>query len=455
VPAALESHAACGVLRAWLAAVDDDAGVAAFYAKFHGSWPKGGPPLDKLRDDFAQIRDETAGFVPRHIVDESSCAVAAQKRSDGLWSKLELPKQAPAGLYDWFPMLPEGEDAPAPRDDVDRVQKIGAFIDALAARDRFSGTIVIVHRGKVLVENAWGLASRAWSAPVRLDTRFSLGSINKMFTAVSILQLTEKGKVSLDDTVGKWLPDWPNADVREKATVRMLLTHSSGLGSYWNDEFEKRKLKIRAPADYFPTFSQEPLQFAPGARFGYSNAGFIVLGAIVEKASGEDYFEYVRRHVFAPSNMSQTDWPDLSEDLPNHAVGYTHTAADRRPDLSRWHNNNAFFVVKGGPAGGGYSTSSDLVRFGEALVSAKLLRPETYAQMSARQIEIGDSGYGFGMGRYEARGTVFVGLSGRSPGFNAALNISQDGQWIFAVMTNTDYGAGAATAYLRDIVTRH
>jgi CubicO group peptidase (beta-lactamase class C family) len=437
-----------------LSGIDGDItnGAKAFHAKYYEGRPKA-PPLRDVVDEFEQIRYDSGGFVPRRIVDEATCAVVAQRRVDGLWVTLRV-EITPDGTHEMFePAMPEGNDALPPRDDADFAQRAAAVFDALAARDRFAGTVVIVHDGKTILARAWGLANRAWSAPNQLDTKFNLGSMNKMFTAVSILQLVERGKVSLDDSVGKWLPDWPNAEVREKVTVRMLLTHSSGLGSYWNEEFERRKLHIRAVADYFPTFAKEPLQFAPGAHFGYSNAGFIVLGAIVEKAAGEDYFEYVRRHVYAPSGMSNSDSYDLSEEVPQLALGYTHADAEGNW-TNRWHNNLFLHVVKGGPAGGGYSTSSDLVRFAQALVAGKLLRPATFQQMSAKQIAGRDAGYGFGMGRRDARGTIFVGHAGGFAGVNSELDFTPDGRWIFAVMSNVDFGADMVAHHLRDLATR-
>ncbi len=461
-PVSLDGHPTCAMLQAWLAAVDGDAGAKALYAQYYAGRADVPPAVDVLAD-FSLLRYQSGGFVPRRIIDEATCAVMAQRRVDGLWTNVRVGPVLDSPLNAASPAVPEAEDAPVPRNDAERVAKIAALADWLMARDRFSGSIVVVHRGATILARSWGLASRAYGVPNRVDTKFNLGSMNKMFTAVSILQLVEQHKVSLDDKAGKWLPDWPNADVRDKVTVRMLLTHSSGLGSYWNEEFERRKVHIRAVADYFPTFASQPLQFPPGARFSYSNAGFIVLGAIVEKVSGEDYFNYVRRHVYAPAGMTDSDCYDPWEDVPNLAVGYTRADPDGKLDFSRWHNN-LFFITKGGPAGGGYSTSPDLVRFAAALLGGKLLRPATFATMSGKQIDVPigpmavrslrNAGYGFGMGRSKVRGTLFIGHSGGAPGINSMLNMSEDGQWILAVMTNGEEGANDLGQYIRDLITR-
>ena len=448
---------ACEAVAAFLAAVDgDDAAARAFHAKYIQGAPDA-PPVDGAAPFFAGLRDDTGGFVPRRIVEPATCRVLAQRRADGLWSEIAL-SVADGHVVDFAlgPGLPAAADAPPPRDDEELARQLIAVADRRAASGRFSGSVVVSHRGKVVLARAWGLASRAYGVANRPDTRFNLGSMNKMFTAVSVLQLVEQGKVSLDDTVGKWLTDWPNADVRDKVTIRMLLTHSSGLGSYWNDEFERRKLGIRAVADYFPTFAEEPLQFAPGARFGYSNAGFIVLGAIVEKASGQDYFDYVRQHVYAPAGMNHTDCYDLADDIPDLAIGYTHQGPRER-DPRRWFNNLFLHVVKGGPAGGGYSTGPDLVRFAGALRGGVLLRPESLAMMSAKQIATEDpagAGYGFGMQRWDVRGHLAFGHTGGFPGIDASLAIVPDGDWVIAVLSNQDLGGMAIAGFARDLVTR-
>src|SRR6266542_5106949 len=131
-------------------------------------------------------------------------------------------------------------------------RRLDAFVDKLAQPGRSSGAIMVVKDGKVLLEKAFGLASRAWNAPNRIDTKFNLGSMNKMFTAVAIAQLYENGKLKLDDKVGHFLPDFANADVRDKVTVRQLLSHTSGLADYFGPKFEEKKLHIREVRDYLP-----------------------------------------------------------------------------------------------------------------------------------------------------------------------------------------------------------
>ena len=170
---------------------------------------------------------------------------------------------------------------------------------------------MLVARGdQVLVHEARGLASREYAAANRTATRFNLGSINKLFTRVAIGQLAEQGKLSLDDTIGKFLPAYPNREAAAKVTVRQLLDMTSGVGDFFGKKFaDTPKDRIRTLEDYLPFFAAEPLLFAPGSQRRYSNGGYVVLGLIVAKASGQSYFDYVRDHIYSPAGMTATGAP--------------------------------------------------------------------------------------------------------------------------------------------------
>src|SRR5207248_10392873 len=143
---------------------------------------------------------------------------------------------------------------------------------------------------------------------------------------------------------------------------------TSGIGDYFNDKYmEASKDRFRAIADYFPLFVDKPLAFEPGQQFRYSNAGFMVLGAVVEKVSGQDYFDYVRQQIYQPAGMINTDAYEMDHDTPNLAIGYTSRAPRGGSQLGERQNNLFLHVVKGGPAGGGFSTVEDLLRFDVAL----------------------------------------------------------------------------------------
>ena len=345
-------------------------------------------------------------------------------------------------------------DAKPPPSDAEIVKQIEDYADKLARDGRFSGTLAIARRDKPQLQRAWGLASRAWNAPNRADTRLNLGSMNKMFTAVAIGQLLERGKLSLDDKVGKFLPDFANADVRNKVTLRHLLTHSSGLGSFFNPEFESKKLQIREVRDYLPIIAHDTLAFEPGARAQYSNSGFILLGAVVEAASGENYFDYIRNHIYRPAGMQDTDCYDLATDPPNLATGYTRVAPDGKYDPSGpWWSNIFLHLVRGSPAGGGYSTAPDLLRFATALRNGVLLEPATLADFTTGKVELAPGHrYGYGFADTTLHGHRIVGHSGGFAGIHSNLDIFWNDSWSVAVMSNIDGGASDLQDKARELI---
>jgi CubicO group peptidase (beta-lactamase class C family) len=327
-------------------------------------------------------------------------------------------------------------------DDTALAKQVEAQVAELAASDRFSGAVMVAREGKVLFQGAWGLASRSFQAPNRIDTKFNLGSMNKMFTAVAIAQLAQQGKLAFDDKVGKHLPDWPNADVREKVTIHQLLTHTSGMGSYFNDDYQRAaKERFRKVQDYRTLYAKEPLAFEPGSKWSYSNSGFMLLGEIVEAVSGQDYFDYIRKEVTAPLLMTNTACYEMDHDTPNLAIGYTSEGPTPLPEGEKW-NNLYLHVVKGGPAGGCFSTVEDLVRFASGLREAKLLSPEMTATMTTGKVspnaEKPGSRYGYGIGERTIAGERVVGHGGGFPGINGQLDIYWNRGYAVAVLSNYD-----------------
>jgi CubicO group peptidase (beta-lactamase class C family) len=321
------------------------------------------------------------------------------------------------------------------------VEKLGAYVDKLAKADAFSGTVLLAKDGKVLVTRVAGIANRDFGVPNTLETKFNLGSMNKMFTGVAALQLVEQGKLSLDDPVGKYLDEsWAGADVRAKVKVKHLLTHTSGLGSYFNEAFDKSSRALyRKVDDYKPLVRDDTLQFEPGSRWAYSNTGMLLAGAVIEKASGLDYFDYVRQHVTGPAGMTSTDCYALDEVNPNLAVGYQ---KQRTPQGVVVRNNVFAHVLRGGPAGGGYSTVQDLFRFGEALRGGRLVSASSLQQLWSPHPEVGSKGYGYGFFSETTPVGRIVGHSGGFTGISAYLSLYLDEGYTVTVLSNL---GGAAT----------
>jgi CubicO group peptidase (beta-lactamase class C family) len=259
--------------------------------------------------------------------------------------------------------------APAPLTGAELGGRLAKLLDSLSALDQFSGVVVLVKDGAALFQRAYGMADREAGRPNDLETAFNLGSINKVFTATAIRQLAATGKLHLDSSLGRYWPDYPNASAR-RVTIKQLLEHSSGIGgNIFAAPPGGTRSDLRRLQDFLPLFVNDSLQFAPGARRQYSNAGYIVLGLLVERLSGEDYFNYVERHIFRPAGMTRTGhWS--ANDLPgNTALGYTR-ATDQSPlgaAAGPVHPNTALLPGRGSSAGGGYSTAQDLVRFIQAL----------------------------------------------------------------------------------------
>lgn len=328
------------------------------------------------------------------------------------------------------------------------------LLNDLAAKDRFSGAVLVARDGQPIFMRAYGLASRRYNVLNKIDTKFNLGSMNKMFTGVAIAQLVEQGRLSFDDPIIKYLPDYPNKEDAERITIHHLLTHTSGMGSYWNELFESYWPEIRTVEQVYDLFKDKPLEFEPGERFGYSNSGPIVLGMIIEKVTGMSYYDYIREHIYKPAGMINTDCYEMDLPVPNLAIGYTiMDYTGQRGDTLR--NNLFLHTVKGGPAGGGYSTVEDLLKFDIALRNHKLLSKEYTDIVTAGKIETDpDIMYAYLFGDEKVNGHRIVGHGGGAPGINAKLDMYWDLGYTVAVMSNIDNGAVPVANKLQKLLTK-
>ena len=180
--------------------------------------------------------------------------------------------------------------------------------DQEAKSDRFSGVLLVARNANTSSwERTWGFADRAAKIDVTPDTRFNLASVVKMFTAVATLQLVESGKLRLDDTIGRHIPDYANNELASKATIRQLLTHTGGTGDAAGSEVSANRLALKEHADYVRALGSRPPVYEPGTNYQYSNHGDPLLGAIVERVSGLSYYDYVQRRIFDPAGMTSTD----------------------------------------------------------------------------------------------------------------------------------------------------
>jgi len=293
-------------------------------------------------------------------------------------------------------------------------------VDSLAKSGQFSGVVLVAQGGVPQFERAYGMADREAGRPNTLETSFNLGSINKLFTGIAIRQLAAAGKLEIDSSLARAWPDYPNPDVARRVTIRQILEHRSGIqGNIFAAPPGKTRHDVVTLQDYFDLFKNEPLQFEPGSRQQYSNAGYIVLGLVIEKLSGENYYEYVRRHIYEAAGMTQTGSWRIDRWPANTALGYTRGGQDAAPDAPLQRNTD-FLPGKGSSAGGGYSTAHDLLRLVNALRERKI----------------------------PAGPPAGVGIAGGAPGLNAAVEGDLPGGYDVIVLANLDPPAAERIARL-------
>ncbi|MGI9086562.1 MAG: serine hydrolase domain-containing protein [Chthoniobacterales bacterium] len=207
--------------------------------------------------------------------------------------------------------FPEAKAMAQPKNDVELAGAIRKLGDTLAAKGLFSGSILLAADGKTLVDNAWGEANREAGTRNTTGTAYDVGSIGKLFTQLAIMQLAETGKLALDDTIAKYLPDYPNKAVADKVTIREILLHTSGIPDFFDSVTPEtaRSMKLESIVDlkdFLPLFAEKPLDFEPGSTNRYSNSGYIVLGLVIEAVGRENYRDYIQRHILEPAGMTHS-----------------------------------------------------------------------------------------------------------------------------------------------------
>ena len=335
-------------------------------------------------------------------------------------------------------------------------KQVSLFMNHLSSEDGFSGSVLIAKNDKPIFQKSYGYANKGYSVLNNNNTKYNLASIGKIFTAVAINQLIERDKLSLTDSIGKYLNDYPNKQVSSQVTIHHLLTHTSGLGDIHGTEYICKKGVLREVNDYFSLFEKDSLEFNPGEKCQYSNVGFIILGAIIEKVSGENYFDYIRNHIFKPCGMTSTDFYEADIDIPNRATGYTNFK-DLGDDnfefeIGQRRNTNLYNIAKGNPQGGVYSTLNDLLLFTKALKSNKLINAGTYKVMTTnktffRKYDASEVYYGYGFELEIENGKRVIGHGGGDLGISTAVRLYPDsGDYTVIVLSNYDRG-GILTIY--------
>jgi CubicO group peptidase (beta-lactamase class C family) len=319
--------------------------------------------------------------------------------------------------------------------DVARMEQlIKAYVPA-----RFMGSVLVAQDGKVLLDKGYGFANLEWDVPNTPTTKFRLGSITKQFTAASILLLEEQGKLKVEDPVKKYMPDAPAA--WDKITIFHVLTHTSGIPSFTGfPDFESHEAQATTPEKLVEWFRDKPLEFEPGTKWNYSNSGYVLLGYLIEKISGESYSEFVQQNIFTPLGMKDSGYDSNSAIIAHRAAGYT-------PGKSG--AVNAGFVHMSIPfsAGALYSTTEDLLRWEQGLFGGKVLTAASLAKMTTPFKQ----DYAFGLGVSTQNGHKMIAHDGGIQGFNTALAYYPDDKLVVAVLANVNGPAGQIAGNLAKV----
>jgi len=304
---------------------------------------------------------------------------------------------------------------------------------------RFMGSVLVAQDGKVLLDKGYGFANLEWDVPNTPTTKFRLGSITKQFTAASILLLEERGKLKVEDPVKKYMPNAPAA--WDKITIFHLLTHTSGIPSFTGfSDYESHEAQAMTPGKLVEWFRDKPLEFEPGTKWNYSNSGYVLLGYLIEKISGESYSDFVQQNIFTPLGMKDSGYDSNSAIIAHRAAGYT-------PGKSS--PVNAGFVHMSIPfsAGALYSTTEDLLRWEQGLFGGKVLKPESLAKMTTPFKQ----DYAFGLGVSTQNGHKMIAHDGGIEGFNTALAYYPDDKLVVAVLANLNGPAGQIAGNLAKV----
>lgn len=339
---------------------------------------------------------------------------------------IQVASQAPHGIIrQSFGFATRPANA-IPRGRLNRAQiikELNAYVAKLVAADMLSGAVLVARNGRPIFKRAYGLDDSRMA--YRIETKFDLASMSKMFTSVAIAQLVQQGKLSYDETIGKFLPDYPNRQAAEKVTLHQLLTHTSGIADFLDrQEYQAArhggKRTFRTMQDWFPFFASDPLSFEPGAKNDYSNGNFVVAGAIIEKITGQSYFDYVREHIFKPAGMG----------------------------------NTIFTVENGNSSGGGLSTVGDLLKFDIALRQHKLLSAKFTDIILTPKVDTGEGeAYGYGFEISQVNGKRIVGHSGGTAEVDNKFEIYLDDGYTVIALTKP-HASKNVTRKLKELITQ-
>lgn len=289
------------------------------------------------------------------------------------------------------------------------VSRMEQVVESFVANKQFMGTVLVAHGDDVLLDKGYGLADIEWDVPDSPKTKFRLGSITKQFTAASILLLQERGKLSVHDPVKKYMPDAPAA--WDKITIFNLLTHTSGIPNFTSfPSYRSLEPFPQTPEQLVALFKDKPLDFQPGESWSYSNSGYVLLGYLIEKISGEGYAQFVQENIFKPLGMEDSGYDSNSAVIKDRASGYA-------PSPKGFVNAGYIDMTIPFSAGALYSTTGDLFCWERGLFGGKLLSPASLKEMTTPF----KNDYAFGLGVRTMNGHEVISHNGGIEGFNTSM----------------------------------
>jgi CubicO group peptidase (beta-lactamase class C family) len=314
----------------------------------------------------------------------------------------------------------------APVANLPRMEQV---IQSFVTGKRFMGAVLVARGSDILLNQGYGFADLEWKIPNSPKTKFRLGSITKQFTAACILLLEERGKLKINDPVKKYMPEAPPA--WDKITIFNLLTHTSGIPSFTSfPDYRKLEPFSTSTTELVARFRDKPLDFEPGQKFSYSNSGYVLLGYLIEKISGETYAEFVQQNIFKVLGMEDSGYDSNSRIIENRASGYT-------PNKDGIVNAGYIDMTVPLSAGGLYSTTEDLLRWEQSLFGGKLLTPASLKKMTTPFKD----DYAFGLVVRNLNGRQEIQHGGGIEGFNTLLAYYPDDRITVVVLANLNGAA--------------
>lgn len=317
----------------------------------------------------------------------------------------------------------EGEAVPVPVLKPDMSMVIDSYIKEYELKGWFSGSILAANKEGIILNKGYGKANYEVDAANTPDTKFHLGSITKQFTAMAIMQLEEKGLLNVENSLSKYIPDYPNG---RKITIHHLLTHTSGIPDYINDDktYDDISRLYHSADQIVNRFKNKPLEFQPGTRYEYSNSGYVLLSIIIEKVSGKKYNDYLAENIFRPLGMNNTGYDDLKPLVKNRASGYSIIDG-------KLYNAEYFDRSNLQGADGLYSTTGDLYIWDRALYTERLVKKETLNKIFTPYAPAKKYGYG-----WTTKDGIKMSHTGRMDGFFTCISRDTENESVVIILSN-------------------